>query len=72
MRQDGGWLTILKSIIIKYKNTYNEVYIDFMCKGAQVWGEYRYKGANPILNVLGSGGSRISHLSARSYLRCYS
>ena len=35
MRQDGGWLTILKSII-KYKNTHNEVYIQLMYKGAHV------------------------------------
>ena len=44
-----------------YKNTHNEVYIELMCKSAHVWGEYRYKNGNPILNELGSGGSRMYH-----------
>ena len=44
-----------------YKNTHNEVCIDLMCKGkgTHVWGEYRYKDVSPILNALGSGGSRM-------------
>ena len=43
-----------------------------MCKGAHVWGEYKYKDVSPILNEHGSGGSRMyPHLgtSTRSYLR---
>ena len=38
---------------------HDEVYIDLMCKGAHVWGEYKYKDVSPILNALGSGGSRM-------------
>ena len=30
-----------------------------MCKGAHMWGEYRYKGVSPILNEHVSGGSRM-------------
>ena len=30
-----------------------------MCKGAHVRVEYRYKDVSPILNILGSGGSRM-------------
>ena len=57
-RQDGGWLTILRSII-KYKNTHNDVYIHLMCKCAHVWIEYSYKGVSPLLNEHGSGGSTM-------------
>ena len=43
-RKYGGWLTILKKQqqLSSYKDTFNEVYIDSMCKGAEVWGEYWY------------------------------
>ena len=58
MRQDGGWLTILRSII-KYKNTHNDVCIHLMCKGAHVSIEYRHKGVRLILNEHGSGGSTM-------------
>ena len=64
-RQDGGWITILKSIIELQK------YLQ--------WSIYHMSEVNIgtkcvslILNVLGSGGSRISHLSTRFYLRFYS
>ena len=61
-------VVILKSVI-NYKNTHNEVYIQPMCKGAHVWVGHRYLCVSPTLNVLRSGGSRISHLSTRSYLK---
>ena len=61
----------LASSSSKYKNTFDEVYIGSMCNGAHVWVEYRYKGVSPILNELRSGGSKVSHLSTRSYLRLY-
>ena len=69
----GMNLTILEIALAssKYKNTFHEVYIGFMCNGAHVWVEYRYKGVSPILNELRSGGSKVSHLSTRSYLRLY-
>ena len=34
----------------KYKNTFQEVYIGFMCKGAHVLREYKYKHVSPTLN----------------------
>ena len=37
----------------KYKNTFHEVYKGFMCKGAHVLGEYRYKCVSPIINAYG-------------------
>ena len=41
------------------KNTHNAVYINLMCRGTHVRGEYRYKGVSPILNELGTEGSRM-------------
>ena len=46
-----------------------------MYKGTHGRREYKYKGVSPILNELGSGGSRMyPHLSTstKSYLRLYS
>ena len=34
----------------KYKNTFHEVYIGFMCKGAHVLREYKYTHVSPTLN----------------------
>ena len=51
-----------------YKNTHYEVYIQPMCKGAHVRVEHRYLCVSPTLNVLRSGGSKVSHLSTWAYL----
>ena len=32
------------------KDTFHEVYIGFMCKGAHVLREYKYKHVSPTLN----------------------
>ena len=43
-------VTLTSLIYPKYKNTFHEVYIGFMCNGAHVHIEYRYKYVSPTLN----------------------
>ena len=57
-----NWGMINASVVTKIPIIWY-VYISWarvlMCKGALVLGEYKYEGVSPILNELGSGGSRM-------------